>query len=962
MPRWYVLALLSLFASLGWLSAGPGEEKAATAEDRKGIEFFEKKIRPVLVEHCYRCHSAESVKNKKLRGGLLLDSKETMLTGGDSGPALVPGKADASLLVKALRYGDDLKMPPKGKLADNIIADFETWINQGAVAPRKDAVTAKAKGMSLEEGRNFWAYRQPLKSPVPVVRDAAWPINDIDAYILARIEAKGWRPAPDADRATLARRLYYDLIGLPPSPQQIDEFVQDRTADAYERLVDQLLASPHFGERWGRHWLDVARYAESLTLRGFVMKEAWRYRDYVIDTFNEDVPFNQFVQEQVAGDLLPVDSAARKRRHLIGTTFLTLGNTNLEEQDKRQLRMDVVDEQLDTLSRAFLAQTITCARCHDHKFDPIPTRDYYALAGILRNTRTLEHANVSKWLEFPLPADPDREEILRKHESAVAALQGRIKVLKDAVAKNRKPGDPAKPTVVAIKDVPGIVVDDTQAKKVGEWKSSKFSGVYVGDGYIHDLDAGKGEKTLTFQPEIPQTGKYEVRLAYSPGTNRAREVPVTIFSADGEKTLHVNQQEKPEIDGLFHSLGQYRFERSGQGYVIISNEGTKGHVIADAVVFIPVDKVTAPMTSKPADVDPGATVASSREARTLKDLEAQLKQLQESGPKRDLVMSIAEEKTIEDTSVHIRGSVHNLGAKVSRGFLQVATNGPAPTLPANESGRRQLAEWLANRDNPLTARVLANRVWHWLFGAGLVRTSDNFGTTGELPSHPELLDYLAVRFMDEGWSVKQLIRLVILSHTYRQSIEADTRVSAGDPENRLFARMNRRRMEAECIRDTMLAVSGQLQLDHGGPTFRSSLSTDYGYKHTDTRRSIYSPVFRNAMLDIVEVFDGADSSVCTGRRNVSTVAPQALFLMNHPFVLDQSRRAAERLLGDTSLDSAGRIDWAYRLTLGRPPSVNERRVAERYLSGANGSSKELQDAWAQLVQALFASMDFRYVN
>jgi hypothetical protein len=337
-----------------------------------------------------------------------------------------------------------------------------------------------------------------------------------------------------------------------------------------------------------------------------------------------------------------------------------------------------------------------------------------------------------------------------------------------------------------------------------------------------------------------------------------------------------------------------------------------------------------------------------------------LKKLNEAGPRREAALSVAEEKMIEDARVHVRGSVHNLGEPAPRGFLRVASRGSAPAMPANESGRRQLADWLASADNPLTARVFVNRAWHWLFGAGLVRTTDNFGTAGERPSHPELLDHLALRFVEDGWSVKSLVRRIVLSRTYRQSSAGDDRARPLDPENRLLARANRRRLEAECLRDTILLVSGRLTADMGGSTFRHGLATDYGYKHTDTRRSVYSPVFRNALPEIFEVFDFADPSVTTGRRNVSTVAPQALFLMNHPFVLEESRHAARRLLAEPGLDDAGRVSRAYRLALGRPPTEAERRLAGRFLAGAGPAGRE--GAWAQLVQVLFASIDFRYVR
>jgi hypothetical protein len=909
------------------------------AQDPAGLDLFERKVRPVLVEHCSKCHSAEAEKAKKLKAGLLVDSRAGLLKGGDSGPAVIPGKARDSLLIRALHYGDDLRMPPKGKLPDAVIADFERWVNLGAPDPRAGSqVARKATGMSLEAGRKFWAYRPPVRPTAPEVRDTGWPAGDIDRFILARLEGKKLRPSADADRATLIRRLYYDLLGMPPTPEEVDAWLRDTSPAAYERLVDRLLESPHYGERWGRHWLDIARYAESVTLRGFVLKEAWRYRDYVIDAFNRDVPFDRFVREQVAGDLLPAATPAARRRQLVATTFLAMGNTNLEEQDKKQLRMDVVDEQLDVITKGILGQTVTCARCHDHKFDPIPTKDYYALAGILRNAKALEHANVSKWIEVPLPADPAEEAVLAKHERTVAELQTRLKAEKaKAPAASRG--------VVAAADVPGIVVDDSRAKKVGEWKLSQHTGSYIGAGYLHDVNTGKGEKTLTFDPELPASGKYEVRLAYSPGTNRAAAVPVTVFSADGDRTITVNMRQQPPLDGRFLSLGQYQFERNGQSFVIVANEGTTGHVTADAVVFLPADRPEATTAARPA-----AKPASN----AVRQLEDELKRLEATGPKRQLAMSVVEEKSIEDTRVHVRGSVHNLGEPAPRGFLQVATRGPTTAIPAGESGRRQLADWLASTDNPLTARVIVNRTWHWLFGAGLVRTTDNFGTTGEAPSHPELLDHLAVQFVQDGWSIKKLVRALVLSRTYRLS----TATVAADPENRLLARMNRRRLDAECLRDTILAVGGKLDLTQGGPTYRANLTADYGYRHADTRRSVYAPVFRNALPELFEVFDFADSSVVTGRRDVSTVAPQALFLMNHPFVVEHSRHAGRRLVSHGADDEA-RVVRAYRLTLGRAPTAGERRIALEFVRDQSGEAGE---RWGMLFQALFASVEFRYVN
>jgi cytochrome c553 len=926
------MRLLAILLSTFVISAVPAADP--------GVEFFEKKVRPVLTENCLKCHSTEAAKAKKLKGGLFLDSRDGVLNGGESGPAVVPGKPAESLLLKSLKYEGDIRMPPHGKLPDAVVADFQQWIKIGAPDPRGASGTRKAVGMSLEEGRKFWAYR-PVASPaIPSVKTREWATSEIDFFILAALEAKDLKPSADASREVLARRVYFDLVGLPPTPAEVDAFVADKSPKAFEKLVDRLLQSPQFGERWGRHWLDVARFGESLTLRGFILKEAWRYRDYVIDVFNNDLPFDRFIREQIAGDLLPASSLDERRRQMIATTFLALGNNNLEEQDKAQLRMDVVDEQLDAISKGFLAQTVTCARCHDHKFDPIPTKDYYALAGILRNAKTMEHANVSKWIEVPLPGDPAEEAKYKKHDEAIAVLQAKIK------SEKGKAGPRTVAKILPVKEVPGIVVDDAHAKKVGEWQHSVHSGHYIGDGYVHDQNAGKGEKTLTFQPDLVDAGKYEVRLAYSPGTSRAEAVPVHVFSADGEKTIQVDMRKEPSIHGRFISLGEYRVEKNGQAYVIIETEGTKGHVTADAIVFIPMDM---PLPKPKADpkVKPSDDV--------VKNLEAELKRLQESAPKRPMVMTVVDEAKIEDAKVHVRGNVHNLGALAPRGFLQVASANTPISIPPKQSGRKELADWIASKDNPLTARVIVNRTWHWLFGSGIVRTTDNFGTTGELPSHPELLNHLATSFVAERWSMKQLIRTIVLSRTYRQ---AAALTDERDPENRLLSRANRRRLDAECIRDAMLAVSGRLSPDRGGATFPTTLAADYGFKSADNRRSIYLPVFRNALPEALEAFDFADSSMVMGRRNTSIVAPQALFMLNHPFPAEQAKHAASRLLAEGHDDEDKRITAAYRLTLGREPTRGERDLASRFL----GKFANASEAWTSMFHALFASADFRYVD
>ncbi|GIW96423.1 MAG: xanthan lyase [Pirellulaceae bacterium] len=949
MRRWVQFVCIIVVGSCGWAVPAPSEE--FRPED---IEFFEARIRPVLVEHCLECHGA-----KTQEAGLRLDSAEGWQRGGDSGPAVVPGKPDESRLLRAVQYDDpELQMPPDGKLPDRVIADIREWIRRGAPDPRRTDVheSQSQASASPPESRDHWAYQIPSRPQVPDVAGDDWSWTPVDRFIFQGLRRQGLAPAADAADAVWVRRVYFDLVGLPPEEDELEAFLADSRADRYERLVDRLLASPRFGERWARHWLDVVRFAESLTLRGFVLPEAWRYRDYVIQAMNEDLPYNQFITEQVAGDLLPGGDWQLRQRRWIATTFWMLGNTNLEEQDKRQLDMDVIDEQLDVLGKAILAQTISCARCHDHKFDPIPTRDYYALAAILKNVKMLEHANVSKWLELPLPLPEEEEKRYAEYENQIAQLQQQVEQQRKLVAQLEKPAAGAPPAIVAVQNLPGIVLDDTQAKKVGTWQVSQYAKRYVGTGYLHDQNSEKGAKTITFQPELPRAARYEVRLAYTPGGNRASNVPVTVFSADGEFTVTVNQKLEPPIDGHFVSLGTYRFENNNQGFVLISNEGTDGHVVVDAVQFLLPEEVSA---DKP--VVDAEQVAEAR--RQLADLEKRLKTLREQAPRRPAVISVRELGRVEPMRIHRRGSPQNLGDPVERGFLSVATYDPPPVWPEQQSGRLELAGWLTSTRNPLVARVYVNRLWHWLFGAGLVRTPDNFGTTGQTPTHPELLDYLAVEFIEHDWSTKWLLRQLVLSHVYRLSSSADDALLAADPENRWWARAQRKRLEAECLRDAMLVAAGRLSLDMYGPGFPPALTSDYGFQDRSTRRSVYVPVFRNALPEIFQVFDFADPSLPTGARSTSTVAPQALFLVNHPFPRQQAEAVADRLI-QRHPDMDRQIETAFQWLFSRPPTGEEKNECRSFLLKDNQDRdpKIHRERLARLVHTLFGTIEFRYID
>jgi hypothetical protein len=981
-------------------------EVSAVADD----DFFERKIRPVLVEHCYPCHAANA---KKVRGGLLVDSRDALRKGGESGPAVVPGNPDESLLLSAMRH-EAFEMPPDKRLPDDVIADFETWIRQGADDPREAATTARSPetGIDIAKGKRFWSFRPRRTAVPPAVQDSDWPDTSIDRYIQARREAAGLAPAADADRQTLIRRVYFALLGLPPTPEQIAAFLHDSRPlpIALAEVVDELLENPHFGERWGRHWLDVVRFAESSGGgRTLLFPEAWRYRDYVIDAFNRDLPFDQFIRQQIAGDLLAASDWRERARQLVATTFLELGPTNYELQDKETLESDIVDEQLDTIGKSFLGMTLGCARCHDHKFDPIPAADYYAMAGILHSTKFIIHDNVSKWNLSELPVAPEQERELQRARQQIAEWTAELAATQKAWAAAggkpsaqeavRKSIDPA--------SLPGIVVDNRDAHLSGDWTSSQSVAGFVGTEYLHDNNRRAEEMTAVFRSRLPAAGEYEVRVSYTPGSNRSPRVPVTVVHAAGTEVVDVDQTKPPDCDGSFVSLGVFRFGTEQPARVIVSNRdaAAPGVVIADAVLFLPPAAAELPVGRR----RPAEPAEVARLARRIEQLSDRIKRREADAPTRPAAMAVAEGERPGDVHVAIRGVIHNPGPVVPRGALQVASVAPFPAIPEGQSGRLQLANWIADPQNPLTARVIVNRVWYWLFGQGLVRTVDNFGATGDVPSHPELLDDLAEQFIQDGWSVKTLIRHILGSHVYRLSSapSADyspvgrSEVSPGpsqadrpfdppptepaavgrnrpptDPGNRLLTRMNRQRQDAESIRDAMLMISGSLDLTVGGPNIKPGTTIEYDYDFDSLRRSVYLPVFRNTLPPILGAFDFADPNIQGGKRTTSTIAPQALLLMNHPLVIQQTRAAARQLLRQTAGEEDDtRIDRAYWQVVGRPPSARERQLVQDFLH--RGMPAETSDShpppssddfdramrlWSLLYQTLLQSVDFRFVN
>ena len=789
------------------------------------FDFFEAKIRPVLGKNCYPCHSSET---KSPMGGLFVDSRNGLLTGGKSGPAIVPGEPDKSLLIRAVRY-QGRKMPPSGQLPADVIADLEKWVAMGAPDPRTPSTAAPASGIDIEKGRQYWAFQPPQKPAVPRVTNRKWSPQPVDRFLLAAMEQKHLTPAADAGRGTWLRRVTLDLTGLPPTPEEIDAFQKDTSKTAYANVVDRLLASPRFGERWGRHWLDVARYADSVGRgRNYTFPFAWRYRDWVIAAFNNDMPYDRFVREQIAGDLLPAASTAQHNEQLVATGFLALGSHDLVEQNPAVFRMDVIDEQINATSRAFMGITVGCARCHDHKFDPIPASDYYAMAGIFKSTDML------------------------------SGLQ-------------RRPRDNAS---------------------------------YFKVDLLAKLTHEPGETAVD-----PQVEKLQAELAQLQQTGRK-----------GPQQQQKLRQQSVQI------LAQ-------------------------------LDRYPLP---------------------------------------NDLAMAVRDSAAPADTELLVHGELKDAGPMVPRGFPQVMSKpGEQANIGANESGRVELAEWLTRRDNPTTARVAVNRIWEHLFGRGIVASVDNFGKMGEKPSNQALLDYLAVRFMEQGWSTKKMIRELVLSRAYRLSTASSQRNEKIDPDNILLWRANRQRLEVEAIRDSLLMIAGNLDLTppaespvlampRSNPIGRGRNGVNQDFAETMRTRSVYVPVIRNYLPEMFETFDFPEPSETKGLREVTTVPTQALFLMNSRFVIEQARAAAAHLL-ESSATSEERVTRAYREALGRAPTADERNRSLIFVHAAQEEAPpvtatsfvELRrarrrapdtlptvtpetSAWEHLYQALFASAEFRY--
>jgi Protein of unknown function (DUF1553)/Protein of unknown function (DUF1549)/Planctomycete cytochrome C len=1070
-------------------------------------EFFEKEVRPILVQRCLECHGEE-----KPKAGLRLTSRANVLKGTDNGPAAVAGKPDDSAMIQAVRHKDVLKMPKDGKLPDREIAVLTRWVELGLPWPKtSEKIVAGSKFQITDEQRKFWCFQPVTVVPPPALKNKEWARSDPDRYVLAGLEAKGLKPAKPADKRALLRRATFDLTGLPPTPQEIDAFLKDDSPDAFARVVDRLLASKAYGERWGRHWLDLVRYTDSFDSRGVGSEgdvaDAWRYRDWVVDAFNRDLPYDKFLTDQIAGDLVPGKDGFNKDG-IIATGFLAIGNWGGGDADKEKLLTDIADDQVDVVSRTFMGLTIACARCHDHKFDPISTADYYALGGIFFSTHILPDVgpktNGPPMLRIPL-ATPAELEQRKQYAARLAEAEKQLKQQTDKVYRDFAQAqlkETAKYLVAAWEyqnppagQTPGTVAEFARRKELHEfalrqWLDYLGAGDYVlmpkpisnaggmagvfgwrgepdcpnmlvnttdkevtittlklppksvavhpgpqngvavawrspftgtvkiaggvtdadpncGDGIAWIIDHRKtGSRAELASGDFPNGGAQRfdqgknadrlksidvragdrIELLVLPKENYACDttvVDLVITSADGSKVWDVtrdvvedplqNGKGNPHADrqgneAVWHFLDMARSRRvvprANANPALAAWERAVAEVaggkrdrkaIEEAArefqrTFTPADASSPFWITRRED----ETVLPAEGRADLAKRAAEVEQLKKNTPPLAYANGAQEggvpgspHAGVHDVRIHHRGRYDRLGDLVPRRFPEILAGKDQKPITSG-SGRLQLAEWLTRPEHPLTARVMVNRIWQYHFGEGIVRTPSNFGKLGERPTHPELLDYLAHEFVLSGWSVKHMHRLIMLSATYQQGSEAEPETLKADPDNRLFGRVQRRRLEAEAVRDNLLAVSGKLDAKMGGPALRD---------FNAPRRTLYLMTIRSDRSGFGPLFDSADPTAPVDRRTITTVAPQALFLMNNPFVLEQTHALAKRITS-AGEDEKVRVRFAYQVLYGRDPLAQEERIGLEFLKRGHSSDK----AWDEYCQVLLCANEFLYVD
>lgn len=901
------------------------------------LEFFEKRVRPLLVKSCYECHSADDPD-----GGLNLQSAAGVLAGGDSGSAVVAGKPEQSLLIEAVRYHNrDLQMPPDGRLSDDAIEVLQKWVRLGLPDPRTNAPLASgpSMGMSIEEGQQFWSFQTVSAPTVPSVRQTDWVQTPIDAFVLTQLEQRDAEPAKPADKRTLIRRVTFDLTGLPPTPDEVSEFLADDSAAAFSKVVNRLLDSPDYGIRWGRHWLDVARYADSNGLdENLAFGNAWRYRDYVVDAFNNDKPFDRFLIEQLAGDLVP----DANEESITATGFLVLGAKVLAEPDREKLEMDTIDEQLDTVGKAFLGMTIGCARCHNHKFDPLLQSDYYALAAIFKSTKTFGDSNtgaIKHWHEHSFATEEQLEE-LKKVDAEIARLKSEASSF-----KNKSMAD----------------IQITARDKAAEYLMA--ASMFDADASLKEVEAIA--RPWQLHPRILHHCRLHLQYnSDDPVFARWHELAQSDSSS--------RQSASDEIEKHYRSL----FQQVNEALVQAKKTNPKAKILQD----VRLEEVRKALFDSSGFLTVPAKPEFAFDDQTLAEYHKRMEaaRIAESGaPDAHAVMGVSDGKVLTSLPIHIRGSHRNPGEPVERGFPKVMLAAAAqPELPPDQSSRLELATWMASANHPLTARVYVNRIWRWHFGTGLVGTTENFGVLGDRPANPELLDWLASEFTNNSWSTKHMHRLILASSVYQMaSSHRDSGLVNDDPENRSLWKFPLQRLDAEQIRDSILAVSDRLDRSLKGKTVplrnRQFVFDHTSIDHTkygSLRRSIYLPVIRNNVYSFFSQFDFPDPTMPTGSRHSTVVAPQALLLMNADLVMDSADRFATMLM-EVPQDSQ-KVVQAYLRAFARPPTDHEIRralafVGESSKTKAADSDVDLtakHQAWSLFCQSLFASNEFIYVR
>ncbi len=997
------------------------------------LEFFEKEIRPLFATHCYGCHSVDA---EKIQAGLLMDSRDGLLKGGDSGEAIVPGDANGSLLVEAVRY-ESYEMPPSGKLPQKDIQAIERWVQMGAPWPKETEPTAEVvrPEFNLQQRKvDHWVW-QPIRQPsIPDVMDTAWPRDPLDRFVLAKLEEAKLKPAGDTDRAALMRRLYFDLIGLPPTVEQSTEFLSDTTEGATERLVDQLLDSPHFGERWGRHWLDLVRYAES---RGHEFDNdapnASQYRDYVIRAFNKDVPYDQLVREHIAGDLLAeprLHSAEGFNESILGTGFWFLGEWVHSPVDIRKDEADRFDNMIDVMSKTFLGVTVSCARCHDHKFDAISTADYYSLSGFLQSSdyrqvrfESIEHnQRIAKQLaQLDQGYQRQLKQLLTHSGDSLSASDplsaGELKL--EALKLEAMKLEAMKPEAMKLEAMPAelaqVVVFDFSKIPANDFTQDGFIfGLrprLVGDAYLETIQ-GKPQLGFSdvsaavsdsFWDGLTADSESNVQdrssLAKVPRSGRTLRTP-TFELANGTVACRVRGtghvvacvDSHRLIAGPLHA-GTVKPIQGDQAWVELNLNRYVGHRLH--LEFTPAEGKSLEVML----VTQGASEQLRKQwLERESQFSASVKNFQQAAVKllgerademaqawmqeraklqatimlRSRLAMAMMDGTGEDDRVLIRGNSSKPGQVEPRHFLTAVT-GNQPVEIGQGSGRLELAAQINDPANPLTSRVIVNRIWHYLMGRGIVPTTDDFGVLGQRPSHPELLDHLAIRFQDDGRSIKRMIRSIVVSRSYQMSSQSNMEAVAIDPKNALWHYRPPKRLEGEAIRDSLLLLSGELDPTQFGEPIPIHLTAfmdgrgrpgQSGPLDGAGRRSIYTAVRRNFLSPFMLTFDTPSPFSTMGRRNVSNVPAQALILMNDPFVVDQAQKWAKVAI-ENDLTVPGRIQWMYESAFARRPTQPEATIALEYLKlqSEEGDSKqnELQ-SWTNFAHALINTKEFIFLR